>query len=361
MTAVKVKINAVSNPHVRYARRLHRRRVREKEGRCLLEGVRLVADAAGAGASFVLGFWEAALLGVPGGEDLLRRLRDRPPLGGLFEVHPQVMAELADTETPQGIVVVAQRPAPDPRGLLEGPALGGVPGTEPGSSARSPAGRKRGAGQSRGATIAVLDKVRDPGNVGTVIRSADASGAAGVIFMPGTADPFGPKALRASMGSAFHVPVVAAEQAVLAYRAVLGVTPPDRTPTVAAAAPTGASQTAFADEPDEATDAAYGPDGAAGPASRTELATYLPGLLSHLGYRILVADATADQPHWRASVDGRTALVLGSEAQGPDPALWAGAERISIPMRGPAESLNVAMAATVLLYEAARQREGWGS
>ena len=285
-------ITATSNPHVKYARRLHRRRMREKEGRGLLEGVRRVADAAGAGASFVLGFWEETMLRVPGGEALLGRLMEGPPLGGFFEVHPHVMAELADTEAPQGIVVVAQRPAPNPRSLL---------------------------GEAAPATLAILDNVRDPGNVGTVIRSADASGAAGVIFLPGTADPFGSKALRASMGSTFHIPVVAAEQAVLAYKSELGDCLP-----------------------------------------RTETASHLPRLLARLGYRVFVADASAEAPHWEAPLGGKAAIVLGSEAEGPDPVLWAGADRISIPMLGPAESLNVAMAAAVLLYEAARVREGWG-
>ncbi len=314
MTADKSRITATSNPHVKYARRLHRRRVREKEGRCILEGVRLVADAAQAGASLVLGFWEATLLGNPGGEDLLRQLRAKPPIGGLFEVHPHVMAELADTDTPQGVVVVALRPSPDPRALLSE------------------------ADEAR--TIAVLDNVRDPGNVGTVIRSADASGVAGIVFLPGTADPFGPKALRASMGSAFHIPVVAAEQAVLFYKSELGVTLPD------------------AIDGDAGLDAEE--EGGAGPSSRTTLASSLPGLLKRLDYRTFVADATAEIPHWKTPLGGRTAVVLGSEAEGPDPVLWSGAERISIPMFGAAESLNVAMAATVLFYEAARQREGWG-
>ena len=306
-------ITATSNPHVKYARRLHRRRMREKEGRCLLEGVRLVADAAEAGASFVLGFWEETMLRVPGGEALLGRLMERPPLGGFFEVHPHVMAALADTEAPQGIVVVAQRPAPNPRSLL---------------------------GEAAPATLAILDNVRDPGNVGTVIRSADASGAAGVIFLPGTADPFGSKALRASMGSTFHIPVVAAEQAVLAYKSELG-------------------DLGRRNERAEPVD-----DGAAGDDEdylpRTETAAHLPRLLAQLGYRVFVADASAEASHWDAPLGGKVAIVLGSEAEGPDPVLWAGADRISIPMLGPAESLNVAMAAAVLLYEAARAREGWG-
>ncbi len=314
MTGDKLKITSVSNPHVKYARKLHRRRVREKEGRCLLEGVRLVADAAAAGASFVLGFWEETVLGVPGGEELVRRLEAKPPLGGFFPVHAQVMAELSDTETPQGLVVVADRPVPDPRVALGGKTV---------------------------STLAVLDNVRDPGNVGTVIRSADAAGATAVVYLPGTADPFGPKALRASMGSAFHVPVIAAEQAVLAWggKAGAGESGEDG----------GPGEAGGSDEVGEAEG-----------QSRAVLAGALPDLLGRLGYAVFVADASAATAHWRADLGGKTAIVLGSEAEGPDPALWTGAERVSVPMLGLAESLNVAMAATVLLYEAARQREGWG-
>ncbi len=296
------RITSKANPHVKYARRLHRRRVREAEGQCLLEGVRLVRDAREAGAAFSLGFWEETVLGVPGGEELVRDLTARPPLGGFFQVHPQVMAELADTETPQGIVVVARRPLPDPRPFLEG---------------------------DRPSTLVVLDNVRDPGNVGTVIRSAHASGAAAIIFLPGTADPFGPKALRASMGSAFRVPVVAAEHAVAGLLETPGPT--------------------------------RGGGGEETPASRAALASRVPELLRRSGYGVFVAQASGGWPHWRAPLGERAAIVLGGEAAGPDPGLWSGCELVSVPMFGGAESLNVAMAAAVLVYEAARRREGWGT
>ncbi|HCJ11084.1 MAG TPA: hypothetical protein DHW14_07965 [Clostridiales bacterium] len=93
--------------------------------------------------------------------------------------------------------------------------------------------------------------------------------------------------------------------------------------------------------------------------SRSELAAELPALLHRLGYRVFAADPSGDVPHWRADLGGRTAVVLGGEAEGPDPVLWSAAERVAVPMLGRAESLNVAMAAAVLLYEAARRREGW--
>jgi len=123
------------------------------------------------------------------------------------------------------------------------------------------------------------------------------------------------------MGSAFHLPVVAAEEAVRAYLPAQ----------------------------------ALAEDG-----SRTETASRLPGLLGRQGFEILVADPEGDVPHWRAPLGGRSAIVLGNETEGPDPLLWKGAARVFIPLVGKADSLNVGMAASVLLYEAARQREGWG-
>jgi TrmH family RNA methyltransferase len=95
------------------------------------------------------------------------------------------------------------------------------------------------------------------------------------------------------------------------------------------------------------------------PQGRTLLATHVPEILRRYGYRLYVADASAELAHWKADLSGRVALILGSEAEGPDPVLWAGAERLAIPLLGRAESLNVGMAAAVLLYEVARHREGW--
>jgi len=143
------RITSPSNPYVKYARKLQRRRVREKEGRCLVEGVRLVDDVHRAGAFLLMVFWERSLLQQPGGEDLLRSLEERRPPGGLFEVEPKILEpkileHLADTETPQGVVGVAARPTGDARALL-----------------------------ATAATVVVLDSLRDPGNVGTVIRSAE--------------------------------------------------------------------------------------------------------------------------------------------------------------------------------------------
>jgi TrmH family RNA methyltransferase len=137
--------------------------------------------------------------------------------------------------------------------------------------------------------VIVADQLGDPGNAGTIIRSAEAAGAHGVILTPGSVDPFNPKVVRASAGSLFRVPVVEATLESLTNFRRLGTS-------------------------------------------------------SHRG------DVYTDPVY-----HGRVAIVVGNEAHGlgDDAAIdqW-----VTIPHAGPAESLNVAMAATVLLFEVARQR-----
>jgi TrmH family RNA methyltransferase len=144
--------------------------------------------------------------------------------------------------------------------------------------------------------VVVLAGVSDPGNVGTIIRSSVAAGAVAVVVGPGSADPYGPKVVRSSVGTVFEAAI---------------------------------------HEPDD-----------------------LPAALIRLrsgGWRLLGTDAHAGTAHHQADLAGPVALVLGGETAGlPDD--FVADELVTIPHAGPAESLNVAMAASVLLFEAARQR-----
>ena len=146
--------------------------------------------------------------------------------------------------------------------------------------------------------VLIVDGVQDPGNIGAIIRAAEGCGATGVIVGSGSADPFGWKALRGSMGSTLRLPVVAGESLLDALDAVkmAGV-------QVVATAPRGGT------------------------------------LLSHADLRRPVA------------------VILGGEGRGiPESLLATADQRITIPMRPPVESLNVAVAAALVLYEASRQR-----
>jgi TrmH family RNA methyltransferase len=150
------------------------------------------------------------------------------------------------------------------------------------------------------ALVALLANVRDPGNAGTVLRTADAAGAQAVVFGDASVDPYNGKCVRASAGSLFHLPVVAGarlEEAVAAMRAA--------------------------------------------------------------GLRIVAADGRAgrslDDPEVRARLGEPTAWMFGNEAWGLPPDLVALAdEPVAVPIYGQAESLNLAAAAAVCLYESAR-------
>jgi TrmH family RNA methyltransferase len=151
----------------------------------------------------------------------------------------------------------------------------------------------------QGSTFLVICvDVRDPGNAGTVLRSAEAAGADGVVFCGGCVDVYNPKTVRASAGSLFHVPVVVGGGAV------------------------------------EVLEQMRGWD-----VSRL-------GTSSHAGTDYTAVDLTRP-----------TALVLGNEANGVPPEVAAGLDAfVTIPMAGRSESLNVGMAAAVLCFETARQR-----
>ena len=191
------------------------------------------------------------------------------------EVSGEVMADLAQTVTPQGLLAVCR--------FIDVPLAALI--------------------AARPALTVVLANVRDPGNAGTVLRTADAAGAAGVVFADATVDPYNSKCVRSSAGSLFHVPLVA------------------------------------------------GPEPA-------EVAAALRGA----GLRLLAADGAADQVldpgganEWLA---GPTAWLFGNEAWGLPADLLALADlAVAVPIYGRAESLNLAAAAAVCLYaSASRQR-----
>lgn len=154
--------------------------------------------------------------------------------------------------------------------------------------------RARGASQ---ALLVVLAGIQDPGNLGTILRSAEAFGATGIVCLPGTVHAWNPKAVRASAGSLFRVPVMNAEEDTMLEQLRGG------------------------------------------------------------GVRILTTTLTGAQSADKVDLAGPVALVIGNEGKGVPADLAAKADgAITIPCPGPVESLNAAMAASVLLYEASRQR-----
>ena len=257
---------AFNHPRVQQLRRLiGRRSSRYDEGRFVVEGPVLVAEAVEAGweceAQFVAAEADGVVQpGVVGG-------------GEVFELAPGVLERVGSTETPQNpIAIVRMRTTSPPDELLADAAF-----------------------------VVVLDRVSDPGNLGTVLRSAEAAGADLVVVTPGSVDPFNPKVVRSSAGAIFHLHVVSAtiDDVAAAGLTTIGTTSHDSPGRTAAS-------------------------------------------------------------HTSTDLTGRIAIVMGNEAAGL-PQEWAdGVGPIrrwtTIPHAGRSESLNVAMATTVLVFEAARQR-----
>jgi RNA methyltransferase, TrmH family len=244
-------------------RALRRRRTRERDGRFLAEGVRVVEDLLASPVRVHRVVASSSLEDSERGRALLADVGRRGLT--LRTVADREFREVAETESPQGVLAVAEIPAWTLDDLLPRAAR---------------------------AVVLVLDAVQDPGNFGTLVRSAEALGAAGVISLPGTVDPWNAKAVRSAVGSSFRQPLVAAGWA--------------------------------------------------------EASAWLRAE----GFAIFAA-AAGGEP--LAGPVERAALVVGNEGGGVSPEVLASADRrVGIPLRGRAESLNVAAAAAILLYELTR-------
>ncbi|RKQ84615.1 TrmH family RNA methyltransferase [Brockia lithotrophica] len=268
------KITSAGNPRVRAWRKLLTRSGRRRTGEVFLEGRRLVLDAWAAGAVTSLLLEEGVYADVRSGADpelanvLATATERRIPV---FVLAPEVARRLAATVTPQGIFATARTfsPPEELSALTSRPSL----------------------------SLVALAGVQDPGNVGTVLRTAEAAGVDGVLVLRGSADPYGDKVLRAGMGAHFRLPLWEGTEETLAS-------------------------------------------------------------LRRSGVLLLGADPRGDTVVWDVAWPPRFALVLGSEGGGIPREVEALLDvRVRIPIYGRAESLNVAVAAAVLLYAWRQARE----
>jgi len=258
------------NPQVQRLRRLARdARARRAERAYVVEGEKLVVAAAAAGVPV------EAVYVAPG---YAGSLITSPPADVAMQVlAPGVLERVSATVTPQPVLGVVAMVGTDLADLREAAVAGGGP-------------------------VVVCIEVRDPGNLGTVLRSAQAAGVVGIVCCDRTTDVYGPKCVRASAGAVFEVPVVS-----------------------------GGAPVEVLEQ------------------------------LGSWGLRRLGARAAGGTTHDETDLTGPVALVLGNEAHGLAPELEALLDGlVSIPMAAPAESLNVGAAAAIICFEAARQRRTRG-
>jgi RNA methyltransferase, TrmH family len=287
-------ITSLQNPHVKDAARLRDRRHREKQGRILIDGARELERAIRAGVKMVEVFVCEPLCRSGESQRLLAAL---PQCGGeVLPISEPVFEKLAFGQRAEGVLGVAEMP----RHTLSSLVLAArPPSAVPGPSHSR--GRLCYAGEQVSGPfsplVAVLEGVEKPGNVGAVVRSADAAGVSAVILADPRTDIYNPNAIRASLGAIFTIPVCAAASGdVLAW-------------------------------------------------------------LREHRCTILAARVDGSVPYTEVDYRGPTAIVLGSEAAGLS-ATWTGDDikAIRLPMLGVADSLNVSATAAVLFYEALRQR-----
>lgn len=256
-------ITSSDNQQIKDARKLQRRRQRERHGQFLIEGLRLVRDAVQSSATIVKLFYAP---GIIADNQAAHALVSQCEQSGIPTVAcaDDLFVTLTETINPQGIAAIANLPTlPLPAHLN---------------------------------FSLILDQVRDPGNAGTLIRTAEAVGVNVVIFGPDTVDPFNDKVVRAGMGAHFRIPI----RSCTTWMEVKQLLAPDQV--------------------------------------------------------LYLAQANATLPYTAVNWSAPCVLIVGGEADGAGTEATAAAQAITIPMQGGTESLNAAIAGAVILFEAARQR-----
>jgi TrmH family RNA methyltransferase len=270
------EITSRANPSVKRAVKLRTRRGRDEYNAFLAEGDILIEEAARSGADIA--------------EIFVREGSDYEFTGAIAghvnSLSGDLFDEIADTVTPQDVIAVIAKPK---HGELSGALLDGLAGRYKADDAGD-------TGRKDALSVVILDRLQDPGNVGTVLRSADAAGFDAVIAIKGTADVYAPKVVRAAAGAIFRIPVFQAKDADEALAAL--------------------------------RDARF-----------KVCALHMEG-----------ADYNV------AELQGRTALVVGNEGAGVSKDFLLGAQmRVCIPMREGADSLNAGVAASIVMFEKVRQ------
>ncbi|WP_047150532.1 TrmH family RNA methyltransferase [Aneurinibacillus tyrosinisolvens] len=258
-------ISSAQNPRIKQWAKLHIRKEREKAGLFLLEGPHLIEEACRFEAPIQAILLQDHIEEIPAWLDTYSARSQTP----LFQTTAQVMEKLSETKSPQGMIAVVEMNRQVPRNLPEDFLL------------------------------LMVDRLQDPGNLGTLIRTADAAGFHGVVIGEGSVDLYNGKAIRSTMGSLFHLPVWNADLAQFIAQ----------------------------------TRSSY-PD-----------------------VRVIGTSLEESKLYNDVSYAGPVMLVIGNEGSGITENILAFTdENVIIPIYGKAESLNAAVAGSVLMYEAVRQR-----
>ena len=253
---------------IKHIKALTIKKYREKNRQYIIEGLRMIDEAVRHNVDLEYILYSDNVFETNGGEALLKQI---PSEYILYKVPDKLLRKLTDTENPQGIIAVAK--------MVEG-SLAAID-------------------DRQDLFILVLDRLQDPGNMGTIIRTAEAAGVDAVIITKGSVDPYNSKTLRATMGAIFHIPLIQV------------------------------------DNNDE----------------------WL-AMTKERNIKILASGLEGSQDYSSISYAGSIAIVIGNEANGVEDTLLKAADKIvKIPILGKIESLNASIAAGILIYKAVEARD----
>lgn len=250
-------IESKNNSLYKNIKKLKEKKTRMQEGKYLIEGLRFVDEAFKSNVSIETVLYTQEFLEKHGDFLVDKEIEDKIVLSS------SLLKELSFTGTPQGIMAIVK---------MENKSL------------------------KNGDTVVLVDKVQDPGNMGTIIRTAHAIGAAGIITTKGTVDIYNDKTLRSTMGSIFYLPVIEDDNLELISK------------------------------------------------------------LKNEGYRLMVSSLQGKKDFFEENLNGNIIVAVGNEGNGVSEEIYNLSDvKVKIPMPGNAESLNVAVATSIMLYEKIRQ------
>lgn len=259
-------IQSGQNSTIKDIKALHQKKNRDSSGLCFVEGIRFVSDAVDSRQNILKVIISDRLESLNGGKQLLEKVSE--VCSDINLVPEKLFVEISDTQTPQGILAVLKK-----RNFSLGETL------------------------SSGKSVVVLDSLQDPGNVGTIIRTADAAGISAVLMTKGCVDLYSPKVLRSTMGSVFHMPIFEGLNTVETIE-----------------------------------------------------------LLKKADYKVIASHLEGQNNYYDEDLTGKSAIIVGNEANGISDETAAMSDRlVRIPMPGQAESLNASVAASIMIYEIVRQ------
>lgn len=260
-------IQSSQNNTIKEIKALHLKKNRDAQGLFFVEGIRFVNDAVENGQTIIKVIISDKLENLNGGSELIKKVTSA--CDDCYIVPEKLFKEISDTQTPQGVLAVLKKREFAFNDVIE-----------------------------QGNSLVILDSLQDPGNVGTIIRTADAAGVSAVLMSKGCVDLYSPKVLRSTMGSVFHMPIFEG----LHINETIS-------------------------------------------------------MLKQSGYKVIASHLAGENNYFEEDLTGKSAIIIGNEANGISDETAQLADRlVKIPMPGKAESLNVSVAASVMIYEIVRQR-----